>query len=316
MGLGLIGAGAFARAVLMPALTDAGFERLVSVSSASGLSAVRLAERAGFERAAPSAHAVIDDPEVDVVVVATRHNTHAALTERALRAGKHVFCEKPLALTEAELDLVEDAWRSSGRHLCVGFNRRSSRAVREVRASISASRAPVVIDYRVSAGPIGTGHWYADRRQGGRLLGEVCHFVDTCAALAGERVATVSAFVGPASEAFTASDVVIAARLDGGSLATVTYASGGSASTAKERIEILGAGHTYLIDDFRSLVVDGRTSWSGKQDKGHGALIASFAGDVRAGGNRDVTEEALATSRAVIAALASSLSECSLHVTG
>jgi predicted dehydrogenase/threonine dehydrogenase-like Zn-dependent dehydrogenase len=314
-GVGLLGAGAFARGVLVPALAAAGFERLVSVTSTSGLSAVRLAERAGFERAAPSAEAVIADPDVDVVVIATRHDTHAALAARALRSGRHVFCEKPLALTVDELADVEDAWRSSGRQLAVGFNRRFSAAIQEARRRLSVAPTPLVIDYRVNAGPIGGGNWYGDRRQGGRLLGEVCHFVDTCAALAGERVSTVCAQVGSATDALTAADVVIAARLDGGSLASITYASGGSPSTPKERIEFFAAGHTFLIDDFRSLVLDGKTIWSGPQDKGHVALLSAFADSVRHGAAPAATEEALATSRAVIAAVASAISGLPAAVT-
>ena len=166
-GVGLIGAGAFARGVLVPALQSAGLGRMVSVASASGLSAVRLAERVGFEQVAPSAQAVIDDPVVSIVVIATPHDSHASLATAALRAGKHVLCEKPLALTEVELDDVEDAWRSSGCQLWVDFNRRYSPAVLEARRHLAAAGCPVVITYRVNAGPIAPTHWYADRRQGG-----------------------------------------------------------------------------------------------------------------------------------------------------
>jgi len=221
-GVGLIGAGAFARGVLVPALRSAGLRRMVSVASASGLSAVRLAERAGFEQVAPSAQAVIDDPEVSVVVIATPHDLHATLASAALRAGKHVLCEKPLALSEVELDDVEEAWRSSGCQLWVDFNRRYSPAVTEARRHLSRAGSPVVITYRVNAGPIAPAHWYADRRQGGRLLGEVCHFVDTCAALAGAPPAEVLAVAGPAGEAQGGSDLALALRFDDGSLATIT----------------------------------------------------------------------------------------------
>lgn len=313
-GVGLVGAGAFARAVLVPALAGAGFDRLVAVASASGLSAVRLAERAGFERALPTAEDVIDDPEVDVVVVATRHDTHAELATRALEAGKHVFCEKPLALTTEELDRVEAAWRSSGCHLAAGFNRRFSPAVHAVRSRLGP--VPLVVSYRVNAGPVPDAHWYADRRQGGRLLGEVCHFVDTCAALAGEPPAEVSAFVAPATEATVAADVVVAVRFAGGSLATIAYASAASPATPKERIEILGGGHTAVIDDFRSATLDGAVVWSGAQDKGHGAQLAAFAAAVAAGGDPAAAASALATTRAVLAALASATCGLPVEVAG
>src|SRR5664280_509495 len=306
-GVGLIGAGAFARGVLVPALQSAGLGRMVSVASASGLSAVRLAERVGFEQVAPTAQAVIDDPDVSVVVIATPHDSHATLAAAGLRAGKHVLCEKPLALTEVELDDVEEAWRSSGCRLWVDFNRRYAPAVLEARRHLSRAASPVVITYRVNAGPIAPAHWYADRRQGGRLLGEVCHFVDTCAALAGAPPIEVVAVAGPAGEAQGGNDLALALRFDDGSLATITYASGGHSSTAKERIEILGGGHTLVIDDFRSLTVDGADAWSGSQDKGHNALVAAFAGAVNQGQSDTVTEQSLASSRATLAALASVL---------
>jgi hypothetical protein len=306
-GVGLIGAGAFARGVLVPALKSAGLGHMVSVASASGLSAVRLAERVGFEEVAPSAQAIIDDPKVDVVVIATPHDSHASLASAALRAGKHVLCEKPLALTELELDDVEEAWRSSGRHLFVDFNRRFAPAVIEARRHLATARSPVVITYRVNAGPISPTHWYADRRQGGRLLGEVCHFVDTCAALAGAPPTEVLAVAGPAGEAQGGSDLALALRFDDGSLATITYASGGHGSTAKERIEILGGGHTVLIDDFRSLTVDGSGAWSGAQDKGHTALVAAFARALRQDSKDTTIEHSLVSSRATLAALGSVL---------
>jgi predicted dehydrogenase/threonine dehydrogenase-like Zn-dependent dehydrogenase len=306
-GVGLIGAGAFARGVLVPALKSAGLGRLVSVASASGLSAVRLAERAGFEQVAPSAQAVIDDPAVTVVVIATPHESHAALASAALRAGKHVLCEKPLALSEVELDDVEEAWQSSQCRLWVDFNRRFAPAVIQARRHLTAAGSPVVITYRVNAGPISPAHWYSDRRQGGRLLGEVCHFVDTCAALAGEPTAEVLAVTGRAGEAQSGNDLALALRFDDGSLATITYASGGHGSTPKERVEILGGGHTLVIDDFRSLTFDGAVTWSGSQDKGHTALVTSFARALDGGSDDTAALNSLASSRATLAALASVL---------
>ncbi len=308
-GVGLIGAGAFARGVLLPALHSAGFKRLVSVASASGLTAVRLAERAGFEHAAPSPEAVIDDPDVAVVVIATPHDSHGALAAAALRAKKHVLCEKPLALNEEELDDIQDAWHESGRQLWVDFNRRYSPSVLEARRHLGGYHTPVVIAYRINAGPIPATHWYADRREGGRLLGEVCHFVDTCAALAGSAPVQVAALAGSIGEAQLGNDLLLAIRFDDGSLASITYASGGNTSTAKERIEILSGGHTLVIDDFRSLTVDGERSSSGSQDKGHAALVAAFARAVASGSGTGelATQLSLQTSRATLKALQSIL---------
>ena len=277
-GIGLIGAGAFASTVLVPAFRAAGLDRLVSVTSASGLSAARMAERAGFERAVSGADAVVDDPAVGVVVVATPHDTHAALATKALRAGKHVFCEKPLALTSEELDEVEVAWRGSGATLFVGFNRRWSPAVALVHEHLDAAGSgPLVVSYRVNAGTLPAEHWYHDRRQGGRLLGEVCHFVDTCSAIVGHDPLRAQAVVcadGLAERALQADLVVQLEYV--GAVASIVYATGGPPSLAKERIEVLGRGTHAVIDDFRTVELGGRSVALKHQDKGHRRQVEEF----------------------------------------
>ncbi len=302
-GVGLIGAGAFATTVLVPGLKAAAFSRLVAVASASGLTSLRMAERAGFERAVSGPDAVIDDPDIDVVVIATPHDTHAALAAKALRAGKHVFCEKPLALSEEELADVEAAWREGGGVLFAGFNRRWSPAVAAVRERVAG---PLVITYRVNAGQLPARHWYHDRRQGGRLLGEVCHFVDTCAAIVGETaVATsVRAVASGRGERLLHEDVVVALSYADDSLATISYASGGHASTEKERIEVLGGGHSALIVDFRKVVLDGRdVSRTVRAGKGHPEELKAFRRAVLMG-DRSGAEVALASARTTLQAAA------------
>ncbi len=303
-GVGLAGAGAFATGTLLPALRAAGFRRMVAVTSASGLSARRAAERYGFETAAAGADAVITDPGVDVVVIATPHDSHASLATRALQAGRHVWCEKPLALSAGELDQVCAAWRSSGRVLAAGFNRRWSPAVAAARRALAGVSAARLITYRVAAGPVPPGHWYADRRQAGRLLGEVCHFVDTAQALAGAPIEDVTGLAGGPGGA----DAVVGLRFADGSLAAIGYGSATPAA-GKEWIEVHAGAHRVVIDDFRSVSADGRTVWKGRQDKGHRALAAAFWQAVtgtgeQAGAALVATEEVLATMRATIAAAA------------
>lgn len=303
--IGLIGAGAFATTVLLPAFRKAGFDRFVAVTSASGLSARHLAERAGFEVAVSGATAVIEHDEVDVVVVATPHDTHAALTAEALRAGKHVFCEKPLALTFDELDEVEAAVAAApGSRLFVGFNRRWSEPVRLVRDHLGADGGPLVVTYRVNAGTLPASHWYHDRRQGGRLLGEVCHFVDTCAAIVGQTADRVTAVGGgaPGTELVLAQDTVVALHYPDGSVAAITYAAGGDRSVEKERIEVLGRGHAATIIDFREVILDGRTTTVRPQDKGHLAEVHAFREILQ--GARPAASEALASMRTTLEAAA------------
>ena len=300
-GVGWIGAGAFSTGTLLPAFRAAGFDHLVAVTSASGVSARRAAQQHGFEKAVSGASAVIDDPDVEVVVVATPHDSHEELVIQALTAGRHVWCEKPLALTAAGLDAVESAWRSSGCQLMVGFNRRWSPAVQAAQKVLARVASPKLIMYRIAAGRVPDEHWYRDRRQGGRLLGEVCHFVDTAQALIGAEIEEVTGLAGSGGPGVAAGDdVVVSLRFADGSLAAIGY--GSAAPTAgKELIEIVAGSHRVVIDDFRSAEADGRTLWKGRQDKGHRACTAAFRRTVT-GGAPVPTEAMLATTHATIQA--------------
>lgn len=304
-GIGFVGAGAFAGSVLAPAFNATG-EPLVAVSSSSGLSARRLADSAGFARAVSGADAVIDDPDVSKVVIATPHDTHAELAAKALRAGKHVFCEKPLATTIDELDQVTAAHRLSGAVLFVGFNRRWSPAVEQAATHMGGGAGPLVVNYRVNAGVLPESHWYHDRRQGGRLLGEVCHFVDTAAALVGATPTSVHAVGGGRGEALLRQDLALAIGFADGSVATITYATGGHHSTEKERVEVLGRGRTAVIVDFRELILDGKSTSLRPQDKGHDRQIAEF---VQATKGTTTAPDFIAVSRLVIEAAASMLGD-------
>ena len=236
-GVGWIGAGAFSTGTLLPAFREAGFERFVAVATASGVSARRAAERHGFEKAVSGADAVIGDPDVGVVVIATPHDVHASLASEALSVGQDVWCEKPLALTCEELDEVEKAWRDSGRQLTLGFNRRWAPAVQAAQRILAEVKVPKLIVCRVAAGRVPDGHWYHDRRQGGRLLGEVCHFVDLTQALAGADIEDAVGVLG--GDASQGDDgMVVALRFADGSVASIAYGSAPPVA-GKERIEVL-----------------------------------------------------------------------------
>ena len=300
-GIGWAGAGAFSTGTLLPAFRAAGFDRFVAVASASGLSARRAAERHGFEKAVPGAAALIADPQVQAVVIATPHDTHADLATRALSAGQHVWCEKPLALTEDELDLVEKAWRESGVQLAVGFNRRWSPAVLAAQAALAGVTTPKLVVYRVAAGPVPDGHWYHDPRQGGRLLGEVCHFVDTAQALVSAPIEDVTGLPGGGGPGGQhGDDAVVSLRFADGSLAAIAYGSAAPVA-GKEWIEIQAGACRVVIDDFRSVRAGAKTVWKGRQDKGHHAEVIAFRQAI-AGGPDMPTEIMLATMRATIQA--------------
>jgi predicted dehydrogenase len=254
-GVSWIGVGAVSVATLLPAFRDAGFDRLVAVASASGVTARRAAERHGFARAASGGFPVIDDPDTEVVVIAAPHETHAELATLALKSGRHVWCEKPLALTLGELDEVERAWRGSGRQLAIGFSRRWSPAVAAARRVLAGADGPKLLAYRVAAGPVPAGHWYRDRRQGGRVIGEICQFVDTAQALIG---APIQEAAGLAGGGEPGDDAVVSLRFADGSLATIAYGSV-QLGAGQERIEVTASGHQVVIDDFRRAEADGKT---------------------------------------------------------
>ena len=302
-GIGWAGAGGFSTGTLLPAFRAAGFERFVSVTSASGLSARRVAERHGFEQTVSGFDALLDDPAVEVVVIATPHDTHADMTVRALAAGKHVWCEKPLALTLDELDAVEQAWRESGCQLAVGFNRRWSPAVRAARQALAGITAPKLVVYRVAAGPVPDGHWYHDPRQGGRLLGEVCHFVDTAQALVDAPVEDATGLPGGGGAAGRhGDDALVSMRFGDGSLGAIAYGSVAPVA-GKEWIEVQAGPRRVVVSDFRSVAADGKTTWKGRQDKGHRAEATAFRQAI-AGGPAVPTKWLLASMRATIQAAA------------
>ncbi|HMH91195.1 MAG TPA: bi-domain-containing oxidoreductase [Streptosporangiaceae bacterium] len=298
-GVGWVGAGAFTAGTLLPAFRAAGFSRFTAIASASGVSAHRAAGRHGFARAVSGGFNVIEDRDTDVVVIVTPHDTHAELAALALRAGRHVWCEKPLALSMAELDQVAAAWQDTGRQLAVGFNRRWSPAVLAARPLLAAAAGPKLLVYRVAAGPVPDGHWYHDRRHGGRLLGEVCHFVDTAQALIGAQIEEASGLPGGGEPG---DDAAVSLRFTDGSLATIAYASV-PAPAGKEWIEVTTGKHRIVIDDFRRATADGKVIWKGSSDKGHRGCAAAFRQAV-AGGGAMPTEEMLATMTATIAAAA------------
>jgi predicted dehydrogenase len=313
-GVGWIGAGSFSTGTLLPAFRRAGFKRFVAVTSASGITARRAAERHRFEKAVSGAFPVIDDPDVGVVVIATPHDTHAELATLALKDGRHVWCEKPVALTMDELGEVEAAWQASGRQLMVGFNRRWSVPVRLARNVLAEVASPKFLVYRVSAGPVPSDHWYNDRRQGGRLLGEVCHFVDTAQAIVGADITEAVSLLAGDGGALGAlgapgtpgvvpgNDAIVSLRFTDGSLATICYGSA-LPTAGKEWIEVTAGSRRLVIDDFRSVKQNGKTLWKGRRDKGHRACAAAFRTAVT-GGAALPTEAMLATTLATIQAAA------------
>jgi predicted dehydrogenase len=253
--VGLIGPGGFAGRVIIPALLRAGV-RLELVGGGAGPSAEAAGRTLGFARVATDAQVVIADGDVDAVVICTRHASHAELATQALQAGKHVFCEKPLGLSTAEVEQVCAAAASDGAGiLSVGFNRRFSPHLRSLREFVDSGKQ-VLGSYRVSAGQSARDHWVHDLTQGGgRVLGEVCHFIDSLAFVAGSPVVEVHAYgYGESGLPMQSHDrVAVNLRFESGSVGTVLYVADGSPKVSKERLEVFTGSRTAILDDYATL---------------------------------------------------------------
>jgi predicted dehydrogenase len=311
--LGVLGAGNFATMVALPAVAGHKGVARISIVSAGGLSAQRAARKFGFARAAADPADVLADSTIDTVGIFTRHHLHAAQVAAALRGGKNVFCEKPLALSEGELRAVETAWRkAAGKTLMVGFNRRFAPMVVRIKNHVDAAGEPPVITVRVNAGALPPGHWTLDPAQGGgRILGEACHFVDLMTFLAGSLPVRVCAGNAPSAGADTEDNFAAVMEFANGSVGSLVYTSAGDRSFGKERIEVFCGGNVAVLDDFRRLDIwrDGvHRSWVSRlrQDKGHRAIWGAFLQSIRAGVQAPIpAEELFAVTRATFALLRS-----------
>lgn len=308
--LGVIGAGGYVPAMLLPHFKTEGVE-FRAITTASGISAHDVGKRFGFAYAVSSAEEVLDDANVNLVVVGTRHDTHAELARKALERNKHVFVEKPLALNDEQLESVLEAVSSSSGKLMVGFNRRFSPLAQRAKEFFKGRETPLSILYRVNAGRIAKDHWTQNAEEGGgRIVGEVCHFVDLMQFLTGAPPVFVFAEAISAKSGKIVDDdsVFITLRFADGSNGSIAYLSEGDKALAKERVEIFGAGRVFVLDDFRraTLYKDGREEQVTlkAQDKGQQAQVREVCASVLGGGPAPIgVEELAATSLATFRAL-------------
>lgn len=300
-GTAFIGFGNYAKSVLVPALKKASKERLTTVVTSTGLSAHDAAQREGFANAATDPQAVLDDADTDCVFIATRHDSHASLAAAALRAGKHVFVEKPLALDHEQLADVVAAAEGAPGVLTVGFNRRFAPMMIAAKAAIASRAGPIAMHYRVNAGHVPGDSWLHGAQGGGRIVGEACHFVDALTFLAGGPPVSVSAF-RPEGIDDTVSAVL---RFADGSTGTILYSSLGDSSLPKEYLEIFASGTVVRLDDFRKLHITtgGKTSTqsASAQDKGQAGLVKAFYAAARDGAAAPIPlDELVAVSEATL----------------
>jgi predicted dehydrogenase len=289
--VGVVGAGNFATATLLPAMKAAGAIEFGGICAAGGSSARSAGARFGFRFCASDETELLQDDSVNVIAVCTRHADHAQQVVSALEAGKHVFCEKPLAMNEEQLaSVVAACHRHPDRLLLVGYNRRFAPLAQRMKAFLAGTSEPFVMHYRINAGFIPADHWTQDLEQGGgRVLGEVCHFVDFLSYLCGHQVISVSAATMPNAGRYSNDNLAATLRFADGSIGTITYAANGDKSFSKERVEVFAQGRVAALDDFRELqtIRDGKRSVTRSRlrvDKGHRGEWRAFAEAIRSGG--------------------------------
>lgn len=287
---GFIGAGNYASRMLIPAFR-AGGATLHSIASSGGVNGVIHGSRSGFAKACADGTDVIADPEVNTIAIVTRHNTHARFTVQALKAGKHVFVEKPLALTHEELSEIEEVHATSGALLMVGFNRRFAPQVRKMKALLERVQEPKTFLMLMNAGSIPADHWTQDPLVGGgRIIGEACHHIDLMRFLAGSEIVSVQARRMSDNDAtpVTEDKAAIMLGFADGSFGTINYLANGPNAFPKERIEVFAAGRALQLENFLKLRGYG---WPDigkhslmRQDKGQTACASAFLKAVESGG--------------------------------
>ncbi|MBF0326121.1 MAG: bi-domain-containing oxidoreductase [Alphaproteobacteria bacterium] len=307
VGVGILGAGSFLQAVHIPnMLAMPESFQMVGVMNRTGASAKAVAERIGAAYAATDADAILGDPAVGLVVIGTRHDLHGSLVLAALKAGKAVLVEKPLCLTHAELDAIEDFTRAhpDGPLLLTGFNRRFSPAMRRLGEVLSGRSTPIMASYRMNAGFLAADHWTQGAEGGGRNLGEACHVYDLFCALTGSLPIKVEAQAIRASGKQWRADDNFVATLSfaDGSVCSLTYSALGARDHPKERLEVFADGMVATLDDYRGLTLAGTRAkgWQGNQDKGHKALMRALASSLADGSWPIAVDQQVSATRAAL----------------
>ena len=287
--LGVLGAGLYANSTLLPVIKNNKDFELMGIASSGGLHAQHSGKKYGFQYATSSEDEIINDLNVNTVAILTRHDTHADLVIKALKAGKRVFVEKPLAINSVQLLAINKQLKANGQLLLtVGFNRRFSPLALKLSASLSHRSEPLHAHYRINAGYIPLNHWTQDANLGGgRIIGEGCHFIDLITFLVGAAPVSVTAHALPDNGKYRMDNVSMTFTFPDGSIGVVDYLASGDKSFQKERVEVFCAGQIAVLDDYRSLTIvkDGKRSVEklSAQDKGWRNEMQAFARAIREG---------------------------------
>jgi polar amino acid transport system substrate-binding protein len=276
--------------------------------TSTGLTAGDIAEKHGFAFAVETADQIMQDSATDVVLIGTRHDSHAQLVRAALLAGKHVYVEKPLAVSKTDLLEVLEAYEESEAAVMVGFNRRHAPLVEAALTRMQTLQGPRTIVVRVNAGAIPSEHWIQQIESGGgRIVGEVCHFVDLAACLAGCSPTTVFAMgAGNQKSPALQDSLCVSIGFENGSIASVIYCADGDTAAGKELVEVMVGGVIVRIDDFRTMQITegGKSTQQRLQsvDKGHSREMAALVELAR--GTSDASGGFASAVRSTLATLA------------
>lgn len=306
--MGILGAGNFTKAMILPNLKKIGAP-VKYIASAGGLSGTTAAEKFNVGQSITDYSIMLNDPDLDAILITTRHNAHAAQVVQALNANKHVFVEKPLALTHEQLDEVDAAYQNSNKSLTVGFNRRFSPFSQDLKKQLGENPGPINVIATMNAGFIPQDSWVQDMASGGgRIIGEACHLIDLITFFTGSLVeSVVMNALGPNAPENT-DNASILLRYANGSQGVINYFSNGSKAYAKERIEVYSQNRTAVIDNFRRSQYFGfkGRGLSKSQDKGHHEQFSRLYTSLKEGGQPIIPyAEIMNTSRASIAAVES-----------
>jgi predicted dehydrogenase/threonine dehydrogenase-like Zn-dependent dehydrogenase len=318
--LGVLGAGLFANATLLPAIKKQAAIELVGIASMSGLHAQHSGEKFGFAYATSADEHILDDPQINTVAILTRHDTHAGLVLKALKAGKNVFVEKPLAIHAGQLKEITDALAVDDCPLlAVGFNRRFAPLAAELSRFLRERSEPLHAYYRVNAGLLPLNHWAQDPAVGGgRIIGEGCHFVDFITFLVGAAPVAVTAHGLPDGGKYREDNISMTFTFPDGSVGVVDYLANGDKSFPKERVEVFCGGSVAVLEDFRRLemVQNGhRRAMKTALDKGWAGEWAAFTEAIRTGGEPTIPyEQLIGVTRATFAAVESLRSGAKMEV--
>jgi predicted dehydrogenase/threonine dehydrogenase-like Zn-dependent dehydrogenase len=309
--LGVLGAGLYANATLLPVIKNNKDFELVGIASSGGLHAQHSGKKFGFQYATSSEDEIINDPKINTVAILTRHDSHADLVIKALKAGKNVFVEKPLAINSNQLSVIsKQLLKTDNCLLLTGFNRRFSPLAQQLKSSIVNRQSSIYAHYRINAGYIPLNHWTQDPAiGGGRIIGEACHFIDLITFLVGASPVSVSGVALPNQGKYQDDNVSMTFTFPDGSIGVVDYLANGDKSIPKERLEVFCEGMIAVLDDYVSLVTvkDGKKKEErGAQDKGWRAEMAAFATAVKNEGESPIPyEQLIGVTRSTFAAVES-----------